>query len=114
MISAVVGFISSALGIGGGIVHVPALVYVLGYPIHRATATSHFVLACTTLVAVVEHSLHGSYGGNVGLTASIASAAIVGAQIGARLSKRLGGTAIILCLSAAILFAGTRIILRTM
>jgi uncharacterized protein len=38
------GFLSSFLGIGGGIVHVPLLVGVLGFPTHIATATSHFVL----------------------------------------------------------------------
>jgi hypothetical protein len=40
-----VGFVSSFLGIGGGVIHVPLLVRALGFPTHLATATSHFVLA---------------------------------------------------------------------
>ena len=39
------GFVSSFLGIGGGIIHVPLMVAALGFPVHVATATSDFVLA---------------------------------------------------------------------
>ncbi len=42
--SAFVGFLSSFLGTGGGVMHVPLLVGALGFPTHIATATSHFVL----------------------------------------------------------------------
>ena len=40
-ISLVVGFLSSLLGIGGGIIHVPAMVHLMDFPVHIATATSH-------------------------------------------------------------------------
>ena len=112
-ISSGVGFLSSALGIGGGIAHVPALVFILGYPVHIATATSHFVLACTTLVAVIEHAVHGSYAGNIGMTAALSVGPVLGAQVGARLSKRVNGRAIVVCLSLALFAAGVRIVLRT-
>ena len=39
-----VGFISSILGIGGGVVHVPMMVFILGFPAQIAVATSTFVL----------------------------------------------------------------------
>jgi uncharacterized membrane protein YfcA len=113
-ISAGVGFVSSVLGIGGGIIHVPALVYILGYPVHIATATSHFVLACTSLIAVAEHIVHGSYDGNGARTAVLAAGAVIGAQVGARLSSRIKGPAIVRCLAAALAFAGCRIIWRTL
>ncbi len=45
-----VGFISSLLGIGGGILQVPMMSTVLRFPVHIATATSQFVLALTALV----------------------------------------------------------------
>ena len=38
--SAGVGFISSIFGIGGGVIHVPLMVYLLGFPVHVATASS--------------------------------------------------------------------------
>lgn len=49
-----VGFLASILGIGGGIVHVPFMVYVLNFPVHVAIATYlHFggFLACGLSVA---------------------------------------------------------------
>ena len=43
------GLVGALLGIGGGIVHVPVLSTVLGFPVHTATATSHFILAIVTI-----------------------------------------------------------------
>ena len=65
--SVVVGFLSSFLGIGGGVVHVPLLVAVLGFPTHVATATSHFVLAIMALVATITHVVSGTFHHLVGL-----------------------------------------------
>ena len=48
-LSLAVGMIASMLGVGGGIIHVQALVSLLGFPVHVATATSHFVLVFTSL-----------------------------------------------------------------
>ena len=49
VLSFFVGYFSSFLGIGGGIIHVPALVWLLNFPVHIATATSHFILAIMAL-----------------------------------------------------------------
>ena len=65
--SSVVGFVSSFLGIGGGIIHVPLLVRVLGFPTHIATATSHFVLA---IIAGSGAATHGSPAASLTATAS--------------------------------------------
>ena len=112
-LSSGVGFVSSALGIGGGIVHVPALIYVLAYPVHIATATSHFVLAWTSLAAVIEHMFHHSYLGNFSKTAAMATGAVFGAQVGARLSTKVNGPVILGGLAVAQGFVGFRILLRT-
>src|SRR5262249_12313282 len=42
--SGYIAVLSSLLGIGGGIIHVPFLIRALRMPPHTATATSHFVL----------------------------------------------------------------------
>ena len=54
-ISFFVGFISSIFGIGGGLIHVPALIYLMGFPTHMATATSQSILAVSTTVGVITH-----------------------------------------------------------
>ena len=54
-----VGILSSLLGIGGGIIHVPAMLYLLGFPVHIATATSHFVLAGSSFFGSISHFTAG-------------------------------------------------------
>ncbi len=110
-ISAVVGFLSSLLGIGGGIIHVPALVFLLHFPVHVATATSHFVLAITAAVGTATHLAEGAFShGGVRRTAALAVGVIIGAQIGARLSKHAPNRAIMRCLAVALIVVGLRIV----
>src|SRR5262245_2232790 len=59
--SAYIAVLSSLLGIGGGIIHVPFLIRVLRMPAHTATATSHFVLSFMALAATVTHILAGAF-----------------------------------------------------
>ena len=88
-----VGFLSSFLGIGGGIIHVPLLVQALGFPVHIATATSHFVLVFMSGAGTITHLLQGSYRVGHGLrrTLALSVGVMVGAQLGARLSLRKAG-----------------------
>ena len=45
----IIGFFVAAfgtlIGAGGGVIHVPAMICLLWFPVHIATATSHFVLS---------------------------------------------------------------------
>jgi uncharacterized membrane protein YfcA len=107
-----VGFVSSFLGIGGGVIHVPLLVRALGFPTHVATATSHFVLAWMAGVGTVTHALAGSFGGGHGLrrAAALSVGVVVGAQVGARLSRRLRGHHIERLLAVALLALASRLL----
>jgi uncharacterized protein len=111
--SVVVGFVSSFLGIGGGVVHVPLLVTVLGFPTHVATATSHFVLAWMALVATLTHIAVGTFHGGVGLrrAAALSVGVVFGAQLGAVLSQKLSGTVIQRLLAVGLLALGVRLVL---
>src|SRR5207302_4732351 len=53
------GFVASAFGIGGGLVQVPAMVYLFGFPAHVATATSTLIIASTSLFGTASHALFG-------------------------------------------------------
>ena len=111
-LSVLVGLISSFLGIGGGVVHVPLLVRVLGFPTHIATATSHFVLAFMALVATITHVIAGTFHHGVGLrrAAALSVGVIVGAQVGARLSQRLTGRLIEQLLALGLVALAVRLI----
>lgn len=88
--STVVGFISSFLGLGGGVIHVSLLVAALGFPTHIATATSHFVVTLMAAGAVATHVVTGSFAeGGLRRAGALSLGIIVGAQLGAHLSRRM-------------------------
>jgi uncharacterized protein len=110
--SLVVGFVSSFLGIGGGVIHVPLLVRALGFPTHIATATSHFVLAWMAGVGTLTHVVAGSFAGAHGVrrAASLSIGVVVGAQAGAHLSRRIRGHHIERLLAVALLALAVRLL----
>lgn len=112
-ISAGVGFVSSLLGIGGGIVHVPVMAIVLRFPVHIATATSHMVLALMALEATAVHLSDGTlkWDQTLAQAAMMAAGAIGGAQLGARLSGRIHGEHILQALGGALLLVAARLAL---
>jgi uncharacterized membrane protein YfcA len=110
-LSFAVGMASSMLGIGGGIIHVPAMVNLLGFPVHIATATSHFILAVMSLTATGMHVIDGALGREEApRVLAIAAGAVVGAQIGARVSQRIHGRWIMRSLAIALGLVGVRIL----
>ncbi len=112
LISFAVGLSSSILGIGGGIIHVPAMVNLLDFPVHIATATSHFILAGMTLVGALVHVIDGSLGrAELPELIMLGGGAIVGAQIGAALSRRIHGRWIMRSLAAALGVVSVRILI---
>ncbi len=108
--STFVGFFSSVLGIGGGIIHVPLLATVLGFPAHVATATSHAVLAVTAAIATVVHLVRGDYRETWPLVLAAGGGAVAGAPVGALLSTRVPGAAILRILAVALALVGGRLL----
>ena len=108
-LSVVVGYVSSLLGIGGGIIHVPAMVYLLHFPVHVATATSHFTLAVMALTGTLVHLLTGTFYRGVRRTIALGIGVLFGAQLGARFSHRIQGQWIIRTLAIALGLVGVRI-----
>jgi len=111
-LSCLTGFLATFLGIGGGIIHVPILVNVLGFPVHIATATSHFVLAIMALTGTIVHIINGSFSHGLHRTIALAIGVLIGAQLGALLSGYLHGKRIIQGLAIALVFVGVRIIFK--
>ncbi|MFH1002758.1 MAG: sulfite exporter TauE/SafE family protein [Chloroflexota bacterium] len=106
-----VGLISGLLGIGGGIIHVPALTQLLAFPTHIATATSHFVLAITTFAAVMTHLVSGVFTEGVRRAAVLSAGAIIGAPFGARLSQKISATWIIRLLAVGLATVAIRLLI---
>jgi uncharacterized protein len=111
LIAFVIGLISGLLGIGGGIIHVPALTQLLCFPVHIATATSHFVVAATTFSAVITHIVNGAFTDGLRRVAVLSAGAIVGAQLGARFSQRVPGVLIVRLLAIGLAIVALRLLI---
>ncbi len=106
-----VGVISSLLGIGGGIIHVPALTQLLNFPTHIATATSQFIVSITTLSAIGTHLASGTYTTEIGRVVVLSAGAVIGAQFGARLSQKVTGVLIVRLLAAGLAIVALRLLI---
>jgi len=87
------GVLAGIFGIGGGIIIIPALVYLLGYSQHQATGTTLAVLLPPVgIAAFLEYYQHN----NVNLRAAvvIAIGLVLGAWAGAYLANRMSGPAL--------------------
>ncbi|MHB8643175.1 MAG: sulfite exporter TauE/SafE family protein [Gaiellaceae bacterium] len=107
-----VGFISSFFGIGGGVIHVPLLVRALGYPVHIATATSHFILAVMAGTGTITHLVTGNFQHGHGLRRALALSlgVVAGAQLGARISLGLSADVIQRLLAVALAVLAIRLL----
>ena len=110
VLSVFVGYISSVLGVGGGFIHVPALNRLLNFPVHIATATSHFILAIMALTGTLTHIATGAFQYGVRRTIMLSLGVVIGAQLGAHLSNRIQGAWIIRGLALALAVVGFRLL----
>ncbi|MXV15330.1 sulfite exporter TauE/SafE family protein [Hufsiella ginkgonis] len=110
ILSFFVGIASSLLGIGGGIIHVPAMVNLLNFPVHIATATSHFVLALMGFSGSAVHWLKGDLQEGLHQVIWLGVGVIGGAQVGAALSNKVKEAIIIRSLAVALGIVAIRIL----
>ncbi len=83
-----VGVLAAVMGVGGGFIMVPVMVYLLRMPMHVVVGTSLFQILFTCInVTVLQASLNGTVDFVLALFLLLGS--VVGAQLGAVASKRL-------------------------
>jgi len=109
-LSLLIGIVSSLVGIGGGLIHVPVLTLLFGFPLHIATATSHFVLIFTSLAGVAEHAVDGTWPRHLLRDVCLAAGVVGGAQLGAFLSRRISAPWIVRGLAIALGLVGVRLL----
>jgi uncharacterized protein len=81
-----VGLLTGFLGVGGGFLIVPALVVLVGLPMHQAVATSLLVIALNSGAGLLGHLQAGF---PLALTAAFTAVATGGALAGTRLADRV-------------------------
>lgn len=106
----IIGCMASLLGIGGGVIYVPVLIYLLNFTVHSAVATSLFIITIMALGGTTTHLVKSVYSGYFHIIGFLALGSILGAQFGTHLSDRLKGKTIIRCFALALLAIGIRLI----
>lgn len=86
------GLLTGMLGIGGGVLLLPALVYLVGLRTRRATSTSLVMVLLTSAVAVVTHTIAGNV--NYPLAVPLLLGGTLGAAFGTSLGERMQGPAL--------------------
>lgn len=84
------GVLVSVLGVGGGFILVPAMIYILGMPILLVTGTSMLQILMTSVFAAFMHAIT-SHTVDVVLAAMLVSGGMVGTHFGMRAARHIKG-----------------------
>ncbi|MCI7551342.1 MAG: sulfite exporter TauE/SafE family protein [Actinomycetaceae bacterium] len=96
-----IGLLAGALGIGGGILAIPVLVYLLGQDPHAATAESLVIIIVTSLAALPSRFKHKQVRLGIGLVFGLCSS--LGAVLGTKLNLIVGGPIVMYAFACLIL-----------
>jgi uncharacterized membrane protein YfcA len=94
----VTGLLSGLLGVGGGFIRMPLLIYVLGVPTHVAVGTDLFEIMLSAGFGTLTHALKGNV--DVLMALVMQTGAALGAQVGAVSTRYFVGPRIRLLFSA--------------
>jgi uncharacterized membrane protein YfcA len=102
VIGFVVGALSAIMGIGGGFIIVPAMIYILRMPTNVVMGTSLAqIIAVTALTTVLQAT--SNYAVDIILSGLLVMGGVVGAQLGVRAGAKLRGEQLRLLLAVIVL-----------
>jgi uncharacterized protein len=100
-----VGMLSAIMGIGGGFIIVPAMIYLLRMPTRVVMGTSLVqIIAVTAITTVLQAT--SNYAVDIVLAGLLVSGGVVGAQLGVRAGAKLRGEQLRLLLALLVLVVG--------
>ena len=88
LVGALVGFLAAIMGVGGGFIMVPAMIYLLGMPTRVVIGTSMFQIMFVTAFTTVAHAVTNQTV-DILLALVLIMGGVIGAQLGARVGVRL-------------------------
>lgn len=110
LVGGVTGILAGMLGVGGGFLRMPLMIYALGIPTHIAVGTDLFEIAISAGFGTISHALKGNVDILIALT--MHTGAAIGAQIGAAATRYFSGPTIRLLFSIMPLAAAAIVLLR--
>jgi hypothetical protein len=106
----IVGVLAAIMGVGGGFIMVPAMIYILGMPTKVVIGTSLFQVIFVSAFTTMAHALTNQ-SVDVVLALLLIVGGVVGAQIGTRLSGRLKAEQLRILLAALVLAVAAKLAL---
>ncbi len=91
------GVLAGSLGVGGGFIRMPMMVYILGIPTHVAVGTDLFEIVFSSGFGTITHALKGNV--DILMALVMQTGAAIGAQIGANATRFFAGPKIRLAFS---------------
>jgi uncharacterized membrane protein YfcA len=111
-IGAAAGVIAGLLGVGGGVLFVPALVFLLGLDQHHAEATSLLAIVPVALVGAYRQDRYGNVRRADALTLGLLS--VAGAAGGVVLANALSGAVLRDAFAALMVLVALQLVRRTL
>lgn len=103
-----IGILTSIMGVGGGFIMVPAMIYLLRIPTNVVVGTSLFqIIFVTAYTTVVQATTN--YSVDIVLAFVLMTAGVVGAQYGVRVGQKLRGEQLRALLGLLVLAVGIRL-----
>jgi uncharacterized membrane protein YfcA len=100
-----VGVLSAVMGVGGGFIIVPAMIYLLRMPTNVVMGTSLVqIIAVTTVTTILQAT--SNYAVDIVLAALLVIGGVVGAQFGVRVGARLRGEQLRFLMAVIVLAVG--------
>lgn len=107
-VGAVVGLLAALMGVGGGFIMVPAMIYLLGMPTAVVVGTSLFqIIFVTANVTVLQSVTNRTV--DVVLALLLLVGGVIGAQVGARAGSRLRGDQLRILLALMVLAVAAKL-----
>jgi uncharacterized membrane protein YfcA len=111
ILGGLVGILAAIMGVGGGFIMVPVMVYLLRMPMHVVVGTSLFqiLFTCinvTFMQAITNHTV------DFVLALVLLLGSTVGAQIGARINHRLKADQLKILLASIVLFVMLKMLIE--
>jgi uncharacterized membrane protein YfcA len=100
-----VGILSSMLGVGGGFLLVPIMIYILGMPARLVAGTSLFVMIFIMIIVIFLHALNLNTV-DILLVMILVVGSVIGAQLGTKIGSRLRSEELRAMMSILVLIFG--------
>ena len=111
VVGLLIGFIGAVMGIGGGFILIPTMIYLLRVPTSTVIGTSMVLTLVTMLIATLLHAATNHLVDAV-LALILMVGGVTGAQFGARAGQRIRGEHLRLLLGLLILAVGIRFVIE--